>query len=165
MKKYNRSGSSLFLMEIILNIFLFSILLTVSLQIIMKAHTLTAETSQLHRAVAICSSIATCFENGDGSVDSICRYYPRGISTGDLVLLYFDENFTACAKENAIYVASVSTRSDDDKEAAGDTSPYDSRLTLATISFMEGSDVIYTVTACHYEPLTVYTQPGGTSYE
>jgi hypothetical protein len=154
MKKYGHSGSSVFLMEIILNILLFSVLLSISLQIIMKAHTLTADTTRLHRAVTTCSNIASCFESGDGTLDSILAYYSMGSSTGDHLMIYFDQNFSACKKADAVYVVSVSYVEDD----ATEVSP---RLTEVEISCSMDSKAIYTVNACHYDPLSANDWIGG----
>jgi hypothetical protein len=155
MKKYGHSASSIFLMEIIINILLFSVLLTISLQVIIKAHTLTEDTAQLHRAVTACANIASCFESGDGTLDSILTYYTMGSSTGDRLLIYFDAAFTACKKSDAVYVVSVGYAGDSSTEAWG------SHLTEITISCSGDNGTIYSVNACHYEPLTTNDRIGG----
>jgi Tfp pilus assembly protein PilV len=155
MKKYGHSGSSIFLMEIIINILLFSVLLTTSLQLIMKAHTLTQDTSRLHRASTVCANIAECFESGDGTLDSIHEFYPQGSSTGDHLIIYLDEDFADCQKTDAVYLVTVSYA-----DNTYDDDVY-SRLTEITITCTLESDTIYSLSACHYEPLTLYTQIGG----
>ena len=61
--KHTHSKNSLFLMEIILNLLLFSVLLVVGLQFFIHAHTRTEETTQLHQAVSSCASVTACHYN------------------------------------------------------------------------------------------------------
>jgi hypothetical protein len=154
MKNYIRSKSSLFLMEIILNILLFAVLLSISLQMILKAHTLTADTTLLHRAVTICSNVAGCFENGDGTLASIREVYPLGNGTDTHLAIYFDDSFAECSKAAAVYVVSVGYVKD---SGAADNS----HLTEISISFGMDSQTIYSVRACHYEPLSARSRIGG----
>ena len=58
MNQYRHSKSSLFLMEIILNILFFSILATFCVQIFFKGYQLSKSTEKLHQAVTACTSIA-----------------------------------------------------------------------------------------------------------
>ena len=68
MNQYRHSKSSLFLMEIILNILFFSILATFCVQIFFKGYQLSKSTEKLHQAVTACTSIA-----------EICQYgFPGG---------------------------------------------------------------------------------------
>ena len=57
MNQYRHSKSSLFLMEIILNILFFSILATFCVQIFFKGYQLSKSTEKLHQAVTACTSI------------------------------------------------------------------------------------------------------------
>jgi hypothetical protein len=154
MKKIGHSGSSLFLMEIILNIFLFSVLLVISLQIIMKAHTLTDDTTKLHRAVTVCSNIAECFQSGNGTLESIRDVYSLAGSTGDMILVYLDDDFAECKKTDAVYVVTAGYLRSSEKESS-------SRLEEIEITCTLDGETIYSVNACHYEPISVHNGIGG----
>lgn len=153
MKKYGHSSSSLFLLEIILNILLFSVLLTTSLQIIMKAHTLTQKTSELHRAVTLCTNVANCFESGDGSLKSIREIYTSASTLGERVMIYFDNDFFECPKETATYAIEVSYSSDADLIPA--------RITGASITCTKETETIYSIEAYYYAPLSPQAKIGG----
>jgi hypothetical protein len=153
MKKYRHSGSSVFLMEIILDILLFSLLLVISLQVIIKAHTLTADTTQLHGAVTACTNIAGCFESGDGTLGSIRSVYSMAGGTDDRLFVYLDSNFAECKKADAVYVVSVSYVNDEASD--------NPRLTEVLVSCTRESKDIYEITACHYEPFSVSAGMGG----
>ena len=53
MNQYRHSKSSLFLMEIILNILFFSILATFCVQIFFKGYQLSKSTEKLHQAASV----------------------------------------------------------------------------------------------------------------
>ena len=57
MNQYRHSKSSLFLMEIILNILFFSILATFCVQIFFKGYQLSKSTEKLHQAVTESTTI------------------------------------------------------------------------------------------------------------
>lgn len=141
MKQRNHSGS-LFLLEIILNILLFSVLLTICLQFIMKAHHLTKDTSDLHRAVTACTNVANLFEAGDGSCKNIADYYKYSKSTQNQVTIYFDKNFSECDSKEAVFTITISG-----KHAM-------SSLSFADIICMRGEQTLYELEASHLKQLT-----------
>lgn len=101
--KHTHSKNSLFLMEILLNILLFSVFLVVSLQFFSRTHALTQETRQLHQAVTSCTNVASIFESGDGSTADILMLYPYSVNLDDKVIVYLDKNFNDCKKGQAQY--------------------------------------------------------------
>lgn len=106
--RFQRSKSSLFLMEIILNILLFSVLLVVGLQFFIKTHLLTRETYDLQEAVTCSSNIASIYQSGDGSLDVVKEHYPNAVVVRDQLFIYFNENFSECSKEESSYSSTVS---------------------------------------------------------
>ena len=106
--RFQRSKSSLFLMEIILNILLFSVLLVVGLQFFIKTHLLTRETFALQEAVTCSSNIASIYQSGDGSLDVVKEHYPNAVVVRDQLFIYFNENFSECSKEESSYSSTVS---------------------------------------------------------
>lgn len=154
MKKYKSSGSSIFLMEIILSILLFSAMLCICLQLIMKAHTLTGETTRLERAVTACSNVASVFESGDGSFDSLLLEFPHAVSYGDFLLIYLDDSFLPCEAEGMKYTVLVSY----DEECSV------SRLSKVDITCTCEAGEIYTISAGCYHRRTP-ASGGGSDYE
>ncbi len=132
--KRTHSRTSIFLMEIILNLLLFSILLIVGLQFFIRTHTLTEETSQLHQAVAGCKSVASAFENGSGSRNDFLELYHYSVNLDNKTLLFLDSGFQECQKQDASYYI---TKTEGLKKAHITCSSADHR-------------VIYSLTACHY---------------
>lgn len=146
MIRYQRTKSSMFLMEILINILLFSILCVCSLQFFMKSLHLTDETTTLHHAVTACSSVASVYEAGDSSIDCILEAYPHALHTVNKIIIYYDESFIECQRENASYYVHIT----------GNVEVTSKIL----IEFYAKDEVIYSITACHYEPLT----PGDIEY-
>ena len=76
--KSKMNHSNAFVLEILLDILLFSILLTVALNMLIKAHHLTNQTKELHNAVSIarivksissspCAALTNATSNCDGA--------------------------------------------------------------------------------------------------
>ena len=124
MNQYRHSKSSLFLMEIILNILFFSILTTFCVQIFFKGYQLSKSTEKLHQAVTACTSI----------------------------LIYYDRDFLACGKQNAVYRATVDFLPD--------------QLATIHITFLDTStaETLYELSASCYQPISLSTT-GGMQYE
>ncbi len=138
--KRTHSRSSIFLMEIILNLFLFSILMIVGLQFFIQTHTLTEQTARLHQAVAGCKSVASVFENGNGTRSGLLDFYHYGVSLDDKTLLFLDSDFQECGKKDACFYITVTIKETDTDG-----------LTKAHISCTtEDNQVIYSLDACHY---------------
>ena len=98
--KRTHSKNSLFLMEIILNLLLFSVLLVVGLQFFIHAHTRTEETTQLHQAVSSCASVAAVFERGDGTLNDLLETYRYSINLDDKIIIYLNSDFNECKRKN-----------------------------------------------------------------
>lgn len=153
MNKYRHSKSSLFLMEIMLNIFFFSILVTICLQLFFKAHTLSENTTTLHRAVTTCTSVAEVYQSNAYGKESILHLYPDAMELNQNIIIYYDEDFASCPKEKGAYRITI-TLSDNDIHNA-----------IIEFSDLETSDVIYTLTVSSYEPQTLSSAMGGDAHE
>lgn len=146
MKLKRHSKNSVFLFEIIINLLLFSVLITVGLSFFIKTHTLTDRTRQLHHAVNWCSNLATIYETGDGSLDTINEQYPYAVRINNKLIIYLDDNFNETTDTNYRYSVIVSMQ----------TNSKAYYLNKAKISFYtdNSSTVLYSITACNYHPLT-----------
>ena len=152
MIRYQRTRSSMFLLEIIINLLLFSILCVCSLQFFVKAHQLTEKTSTLRHAVTACSNVASVFESGNGDTTIIYDTYPYAIYVDDKILIYFDENYVECDREHGAYYILV------EKKVA--------LLDKVSIRYYgKNSDYCYSIEAYHYQPLTPSTMEEVTVYE
>lgn len=106
-KRFARSNA--FLLEIVLDILIFAIMLTVSLHMIMKSHALTKETNGLYQATELCESIADIYETGDGSLELIYHYYPDGAKTNYGYIIYIDSDFQFVgSKDESSYQLKIS---------------------------------------------------------
>ncbi len=147
MIRYERTKSSMFLMEILINILLFSLLCVCSLQFFIKALNLTDNTTTLHHAVTACNNVAAIYETGDGNVEDIWEIYSYAIHADGQIMIYFDENYEECSREESSYYIFI-------KEC-------DSPIPSIDISFhKEDGMTYYQIQASHYQPLTPSTLSG-----
>lgn len=146
--KHTHSKNSLFLMEILLNILLFSVLLVVSLQFFSRTHKLTKETAQLHQAVSSCTNVASIFSSGDGTTADILAVYPYSVKLNDNVMIYLDKNFNDCKKKQAQYYITA--------KLSDDSTDQFSKLIIQCRTM--DRNLIYELSTCHYNQL--YAQPG-----
>ncbi len=153
MNKYNHSKASLFLMELMLNILFFSVLVTICLQLFFKAHNLSESTTILHRAVTTSSSIAEIYQNNYYGKESILHIYPDAIELNQNIIIYFDDEFVSCPKEEGSYRAKITIGDD--------------ALRTAVIEFskVDNDEIIYSLTVSAYEPQTLSSVSGGDANE
>ena len=141
MIRYERNKSSIFLLEILINILLFSMLCVCSLQFFIKSYQLTQNTTLLHHAVTACNNVAAVYEAGDGSVESIQTTFENSISEDGLIFIYLDEHYQECDSQNVMYYLTV-------KELISDID------SIEITFYKNGEDATYSICAYHYQPLT-----------
>lgn len=154
MIRYQRTKSSLFLMEIIINLLLFSILCVCSLQFFMKAYQLTEKTTTLHHAVTACSNVASVYESGIGDLDIIYDTYAYAIYIDNKIAIFYDKDYNECDREHSSYYIMIEKT--------------ENLLNQINICFYENDSdgkVFYTIDACNYQPLTPSTMEEVTVYE
>ena len=76
--KLKQSKNRIFLLEITINLLLFSALLIVGLLFFIKTHKLTEETQVLHEAVNACSNAASAYEQEHGCLLYTSCYHGKG---------------------------------------------------------------------------------------
>lgn len=109
MNKFAKSKASLFLMEFILTLLLFSVCGAVCMQLFAKANSLSKDTFELNNAVACAQGFAEVMRGTDGSIDSIIEMYPGAVRGGDdFFEVFYDKDFNECEYEDAVYVGDVS---------------------------------------------------------
>ncbi len=142
MNRFHPGKSSLFLMELIVNLLLFCILCGCGLMFFIKSNSLSEDTTTLHHAVSITSSIASIYEAGDGHIETICDKLTYSVIDDDKVYVYYDKEYQLCNKEHAKYYVLVTT--------------YASTPNKADISFYDSEDtLIHSITSCYHTPPTL----------
>ena len=148
MNKYRPIKSSIFLLEIMLNILFFAILATICVQLFFKARTLSQNASLLYHAVTICTSIAEVYQSERDGKEMIMALYPDAIELDKTILFYFDDNYFPCIEIDSAFRAVLE---------------YDRTNHTAKISFYKKNDtaVIYSLEISAYMPQTLGEQKGG----
>ena len=140
MNQRKHDKSSLFLMEIIINILFFAILATFCVQIFFKAYEMSNDTSRLHQAVTACTSIIEICQSETKQGADLEKIYTEYELQDKAVLIYFDKDFKNCKKSDAIYCASVSWGEDD------------SQKVTVIMNEQEHNQSIYELSASCYQP-------------
>ncbi len=141
MIRYERSKSSIFLLEILINILLFSVLCVCSLQFFIKSYQLTEKTTTLHHAVTACNNVASLYKSSSGSFDAIAGAYPDAIQESGCLYIYLDENYQECDSQNVAYYIMVCEQM--------------STIPSINITFYKnGEAATYSIDVFHYEALT-----------
>lgn len=161
MNRYRHAKSSLFLMEIMLNIFFFIIIAVFCLQLFRKANQLSEYTTELHQSVTVCTSIAEVCQSSPDIVSAALAAYPYATGLEHTILIYFDSSFLPCEESLSIYRASVSlSESSSDFREASDSSARE-----ITFSRIRDAKELYTLTFSSYKALTPASLIRGEQYE
>ena len=141
MSRYQTSKSSLFLLEIIIDLFIFAFLCAYGLMFFIKSSNLTTQTTTLHQAAKITSCVANIYEGSNGNLDAVLEEYATGSETENGIVLYFDESYVPCAEANASYLCIVTKQ--------------DTTLSKIQVDFCDmDSTSLYSIEASCYNPLT-----------
>lgn len=150
MEKQRSSKNSLFLVEIMLNLLFFIILIAICLQLFLKTQQLSKDTTLLHRAVTVCTSVAEVYQCGLEEADILQTIYPEALILNDAILIYFDSNFTACSEFESVYRVFLSKNEETNR---------------ITIRFLRKNEttIIYELEASSYSPRNLGQLMGGTT--
>ena len=118
MNKQPSRRSSLFLMELIIAILFFSLASTVCVRIFVKSHTLEEESIQLNHAVSAASSVAEIFRNQNNPFEILEKQYPDGIKNDNHYQFFYDEGWSLCNRNEAIYTVIADFTKDGSFESA-----------------------------------------------
>ena len=130
--------SGIFLIELILAIFFFSLASAVCVQIFVKSHLLSRDSQRLNHAVNECCSIAEALTSADS------------LDTASSASLYYNAEFKPCSQAEAVYQLTVTikdisyTITDKDIE---DFSTYEAHLVYKEY---ESNTIIYSLTVSHH---------------
>lgn len=139
-------------MEIMVNVFFFTIAVTLCLQLFFQAHKLAESSSVLHRAVTTCSPLRKYTRAPAIPTKLFSPLIPESIRLNQSILIYFDKDFTECSRYDAVYRVSVTFA--------------DTDVPSVDILFSRLSDEaeIYALTVYSYLPAPI-SQTGGNSFE
>lgn len=149
MNQHTHSRAGLFLLELMLNILLFSVLVALCLQFFFKAHKISSSTTALYLAADTCASLAEIYQSGINGKESLLNVYPDAILLNENLLIYFDENFTGCTENESYYRAFVSFSND--------------AYETIEITFSDNSSLseLYHLTVSGYHPQSLSELAGG----
>ena len=89
--KLKQSKNRIFLLEITINLLLFSALLIVGLLFFIKTHKLTEETQVLHEAVNACSNAASAYEHEHGDLNAVSSLFDGSICADEKLFIYLEQ--------------------------------------------------------------------------
>jgi len=101
----NKSRSTLFLMELLISILFFSLACSVCVQMFVKSHLLSRESTEMNHSVIWCESFAEAFYGCEANIDEIKTVLgSKDNGTGpSTVIVFYDDDFNSCDRENATY--------------------------------------------------------------
>lgn len=118
MSRQPAKRSSLFLMELIIAILFFSLASTVCVRIFVKSHTLEEESIQLNHAISAATSVAEIFRNQENPFEILEKQYPDGIKNNNYYQFFYDEDWSLCDKNEALYTVTADFMKDGSFESA-----------------------------------------------
>ena len=101
------SRSTLFLLELIIAIFFFSVASTVCIQLFAKSHLLSKQTINENHAVTQTQNLAESFLGSDGNFLEMKKNFPNAEYSDNSLALFFDKDWNLCKKETAHFVATL----------------------------------------------------------
>ena len=139
MNNMKSSKLSLFLMELIIAIFFFSLSAAVCVRLFASAHTLSERTENLENAVMWSQNLSEAFVSQKGDIASIARLFPDGFVTessaggsgreGNIVLIFDDEwELMENTLLDASYEVILTTALRDASEVYGDVGTYGTQI-------------------------------------
>ena len=102
MQKLNkRSGSSLFLMEMILSILILALACTACIRIFAAAGTDRRKARELNHIQTLTASAGEILEGWTGNPDDFLSLLPGGIAESGKIYYYYDKEWAICPEEEA----------------------------------------------------------------
>ena len=153
-----RHRSSLFLLELILVIFFFSLASAVCIQLFVKAHVIGTETEDLNHAIPLAESAAEAFHSVAGDLEQLTELFPKGHvnEAGDSFQIFYDENWHPVEAGEGVYTLAIVPADPPAETAAmGRSVEQESSLVRAAVKVSREDSVIYELAAAVQIPRTV----------
>ncbi len=110
MRKQHAPKATLFLMELVIVIFFFSICAAICVNMFGSAQQMANDSENLSRAVVEARSAASCYKATDGDLEKTARLLD-GVQLGDSAAVYFDEAWNKIAdSETAQFAVQLKQR-------------------------------------------------------
>ena len=103
-KLQHNSGSSLFLMEMIMVLLFLALSCAACVQIFAAARTNRIRAEQLNQIQTLTTSVGEVLEGTDGSADEILSLIPDGVEEKPGISWYYDTIWQTCSRSSAAYV-------------------------------------------------------------
>jgi len=159
------SKSALFLMELILAIFFFSLASAVCIQLFAKAHLLGQDTTNKNHGIMWAQNIAEAYLGNDADLAATIDTLQAHADTSDSFSLTFDQDWNVIAPEQAVYKATVQVSESDrmntahivisrvDADTRSDMSDVGYDMAVADTFAAGDSSVIYELSVSKHIPL------------
>lgn len=99
MKIQENRSSKLFLMELMIAIFFFSIISAISVQLFSETHTRSVRSKELVQSVNLASNVAEYYRVWDGQTESWQEVFPEGTWQGENWQILYDEAWKPVEEE------------------------------------------------------------------
>lgn len=143
MKKSPPKPSNLFLLELILAIFFFSLASAVCIRLFVQARSLTLESHKKNQALICAKNLSALFESREGSLTAIAENFSQCRLEDSSLEIYYDENWDPCPENKSTYLAAL-TISD---------SSYEKHFLEGEIQIYEDQDLLSVLDVSCYIPI------------
>ncbi|WP_029067329.1 hypothetical protein [Lachnobacterium bovis] len=109
MKKITNHHSSLFLIELMINLLIFLTIIGLCMQFFIKSTKLTETSKELHSSAIICNRISNIYSHGNTGFDSLLEAFPYSTDFNQNLVIYFDKNFVNTQERKCKYYCLVKT--------------------------------------------------------
>ncbi len=107
-KNMGTSGSSLFLIEMIIVTLILTWGSASCVRCFVNAHVMGQKTRELNKAVSIATGFAEVMRGTDGDIDSIISVFPDAVKGDDsYFIMFYDNDFNPCDADSAVYASDV----------------------------------------------------------
>ncbi len=147
--------SSLFLLELILVIFFFSLASAICIQLFVKAHLTEKKTKELNRAVPLAQSGAEAFHSVSGNLEELVDLFPEGSMSvdGNSFQIFYDAGWQP--SEEGVYALSITRKPPDEADVEREINKEAPTLIRATVGVIGKDGMIYEIDAAVQVPRTV----------
>ncbi len=145
MRKSPPKRSDLFLLELILAIFFFTLASAVCIRLFVQARTLALESHKEDQALICAKNIAALFEAREGSLLDIAEKFPQSRIADSRLEIYYDEDWEPCQDNKSSYLLTLVISG----------SSYEEHLLKGEIQVSEGQNPLCTFDVSCYIPIEI----------
>lgn len=143
MRKSLPKRSNLFLLELILAIFFFSLASAVCIRLFVQTRTLSLESHKENQALTRAKNLSALFEAREGSLPDIAEDFPDAVVEDSSLRIYYDKDWEPCPEKEETYLLTLTV---------SETS-YEDHLQRGEIQVSEGRKLLCTFAVSCYIPI------------